>query len=82
MFCENPGNMSSYIDNLKRLQLIDIPSYQSLTDKSLYNPILESDNVKSIKSINLPPPMEYIINEKAFNVTDFGVGFIQCCVDE
>ena len=81
--CEHPESMSGYIENLKRLQLIDIPSHQSLTDVTLYNVILESEMVKTLKRTTvLPESMEWKINKKTFNVTDFGVDFIQCCVDE
>lgn len=79
--CEHPESMSSYIENLKRLQLIDIPSHQFFSDVSLYNGILESDIVKTLQQITvLPESMEWKIDKKVFNVTDFGVGFIQSCI--
>ena len=44
---DNPGNICSYIDNLERLKLIEIPALLSLTDPKSYENIKESTLLKN-----------------------------------
>ena len=79
--CENKNNMSSYIENLERLQLISIPSLQTITNEDVYQAIEDSEMVKTLKIWTLPDGMSYEIDRKLFFVTDFGTKFIKCCVN-
>ncbi len=79
---ETQSQISSYIDNLERLKLIVIPPTKSLTDKALYNPLLKHPNITAMIPKNLPNDIFEIGYEyKIFNLTNFGLSFIEtCCI--
>ena len=80
--CDVPGAMCSYLDNLERLQLIKISDTSWLADGSLYDMVEASQRATSFKNRTLEDGQSYCIGKKLFYVTDFGVGFINCCIDE
>ena len=47
-----------------------------------YNAIEESPRVRELKTGKLTDAETYIVEKKMFYVTDFGVGFVSCCIDE
>lgn len=79
--CEAPDNMSSYLENLERLQLIKIPDDMCLVNDSLYTEIENSQRVVELKNNVLPEGQKYKISKKLLYVTDFGLSFIRCCID-
>jgi len=80
--CESPENMSSYLENLERLKLIKIPEDQYIVDDSRYSKINESARVLKLKATPLPEGNKYTIGKKLLYVTDYGLSFIRCCIDE
>lgn len=81
-FCETPQNISMYIENLNRLKIIHVPDDAYITEDRFYTPLIESERIYEEKNTNkLKEGDSFIINKKLFYVTDYGVGFIKCCVD-
>lgn len=79
--CETPDSMCAYLDNLERLKLIKIADHTWLTDDALYEKIEKSDRVENLKEI-LPEGQKYGIGKKLMYVTEYGVSFIRCCIEE
>lgn len=80
--CVHPEKISEYLENLCRLKLIDIPTDVHLTNEELYEPLKRADELQLILSEELPEGQEFSIEEKMLRVTDYGLAFIRCCVDE
>ena len=77
---ENQVNICSYIDNLERLKLIEIPALSSLSDKTIYNPLREHFILKNIISrSNVTNVFDFDIEyiNKFFHLTNYGTNFIQ-----
>lgn len=76
---ENKANICSYIDNLIRLKIIEIPPTYHLTNETLYEPLEKStlldelipDIYKKIYTIGY--------NHKIIVITNFGLLFKQIC---
>lgn len=74
---EYPENICAYIDNIIRLNLIEIPSGQVIRDKNVYaklekhpmiqNPVGDDDKVQ----------IKYHYKHKLFKLTNFGVNFLE-----
>ena len=78
-----PQNISRYLDNLYRLKLIHIPGDGYLSDDNHYKPLIDSEFVGLVKSeIELDKGEKFDYDKKMFYVTEFGLGFIECCIDE
>lgn len=76
---EQQGLINSYIDNLCRLDLIEIPPIIHLMDESRY---IQLENHPIVKAIKKQSNIEDSIchyEHKCFNLTDFGVNFIETC---
>ena len=76
---ENKANICSYIDNLIRLKIIEIPPTYHLTDETLYEPLEKSSLLD-----NLIPDIykeSYTIGyrHKIIVITNFGLLFKQIC---
>lgn len=70
---ENVSNIPVYLDNLIRLQLIEVPADAHYVNQSLYTPI-ETDTV----FINIP--VESIAyDRKMIKITSFGKQFVKIC---
>lgn len=81
--CEHPEQVPRYLDNLCRLKIIDIPDGIRLAQEEAYDPLIESVELDSIKaSVVLPEGARFDIDKKTLHVTNFGLAFIQCCVDD
>ena len=76
---ENPGNICSYIDNLERLKLIEIPALTSLANKNAYTPLKEHPIVRNSFQGKISEYFTIDYKEKSFNITSFGVSFIDTC---
>ena len=73
---EHPENIGSYIDNLVRLNIIEIPAGMSLIKEGVY------ENLKKHPLIQNPvrgdlPHLKYSYHHKLFRLTNFGVNFIK-----
>ena len=78
-----PANIGSYIDNLNRLEIIKVPGDMHIPDDSFYFPI---ENSRFIKEMEQKTPLkegeQFEHVKKLFYVTEFGLGFINCCIDD
>jgi hypothetical protein len=70
------------IDNLQRLNLISVSYDSSYTDKSLYDPIKNSNLIENFKNrySNNLKFKHFKIQEGCVNITDLGKSFIDICV--
>lgn len=73
---EQPGNICSYIDNLVRLNIIEIPYLQSLDNPEKYkilenHPMIQNPIRGDISNIR------YTYRHKIFKLTNFGVNFVK-----
>lgn len=79
--CDNPDNMSSYIENLERLKLISLPRGIIIPREEVYKQIEESEFIEKEKIYILPKEESYEIEKRLLFVTDYGVQFIKCCIE-
>ena len=78
---EHKSNICSYIDNLERLKLIRIPPFVVLSNKGIYEELKKDLIIGNIidETILGFPGIKYYF--KTFNLTNFGVSFVQtCCI--
>ena len=78
---ENKENICSYIDNLVRLKILEIPPTYHLTNESLYKPLEESPILEKL----IPQAYKLIYNigynHKIVAITNLGLLFKRiCCV--
>ena len=78
--CDNPGQIFSYIDNLERLKLIDIPAGIKIFERQAYDEIENCLDIKQIMNMPLPEGSNWQIVHKKFEVTYFVKQFIDVCV--
>lgn len=79
---DKKSNICSYIENLERLKLIEIPAETSLSNHDLYIPLKEHPILK--RSVN---PSYYLLDSshtvdykyKIFTITNFGISFVNTC---
>lgn len=72
---EYPQKICSYIDNLVRLNLIEIPAYQYIVNQQVYDelenhPMIQNPIAGEQKDI------KYSYEHKVFKLTNFGVSFV------
>lgn len=77
--CEHPENIGSYIENLERLKLIEIPAFGTLLNKDIYNNLKNHILIKAIIEQNNIPGIVYEFDEKYFQLTQFGKNFLDSC---
>lgn len=84
--CENADNIYSYLDNLARLKIIEIPFGVRMADDDVYKPLEEYHEIKALLSGSdlypLPEGSKWEIQRKKFNVTDYGKKFMKVCVSD
>lgn len=79
--CEFPSLTPTYIDNLCRLGLAEIPSMFIYTSKGLYEQLENATEIKSIKSqIEMDQLYVCKIERKGLRVTELGKQFARVCV--
>jgi hypothetical protein len=79
--CLNPVLTPSYIDNLERLGLIRVVQGRHLSDKDLYNSLIEHPEVKRLIGDIVESDDHCVETQKsAIEVTRFGWQFINACV--
>ncbi len=76
---ENKVNICSYIENLERLKLIEIPPFSSLMDKSKYEGLKKNPILINSISPYLVEQFEIRYELKRFHLTNFGVAFVETC---
>lgn len=76
---ENKENICSYIDNLVRLNILEIPPTYHLTNESLYKPLEESPILERLipQAYRLKYNIGY--NHKIIAITNYGLLFKQIC---
>lgn len=77
--CEHPKNISSYLENLNRLQIIDIDSMHYLSNEDVYDKLEKHSIITSIKALSTQEGT-WSINKKKAQITNFGRQFIEACV--
>ena len=71
--CEQPNNVSQYIDNMERLGLVnESPVLSSLADKTVYEPLRNHSKITAHKNVRM--------QEAYFYLSDFGKAFKQVCI--
>jgi len=76
---ENKGNIGSYIENLERLKIIEIPALSSISNKEVYEDLKNSQMIKNNIHSSILEHFTIDYNYKLFNVTNFGVKLIETC---
>lgn len=78
--CDYPGNICAYIENLERLKLIEIPPLLTLLNKDTYTKLKQHPAVLQVlKNNEHLPEVKFEYDEKFFQLTQFGIQFIQAC---
>lgn len=78
--CDNPGNICAYIENLERLKLVEVPTMMTLTKKDVYTKLKQHPTILNKLERNVSSPeIKYEYDEKFFQLTQFGVQFINAC---
>ena len=79
--CEFPQLTPTYIDNLCRLGLAEVPAMLEYTGKGVYDTLENAPEVQQQKiQIEQNPELKVRIERKALRVTEFGKQFARICV--
>lgn len=78
--CDNPNGIASYLDNLERLKLIQIPWGIYINDDSLYGRLKKHNKISRVMNQPQAAGYKYDIQKKKFQLTTFGKDFIQICL--
>lgn len=80
--CQFPNKICSYIENLERLKLIEIPNDRYIMDNDKYQQLIDHPVIQAIMNKNQSTEdiiIQYEFDKKYFNLTNFGIQFLQCC---
>ncbi len=78
--CEFEHLTPTYLDNLCRLGLAEIPTFYQYTGLGVYDPLEQDPSTQElIKSIDSHPDQKSRIDRKGLKVTPLGKQFIQAC---
>ncbi|MFN0158756.1 MAG: DUF4393 domain-containing protein [Bacteroidota bacterium] len=81
--CQLPLRTPSYLDNLSRLGLLEIPSGKSISGDNVYEPIETDPELASVKAqIGEMPNTHVDFERKVVTITNFGRQFCRACVIE
>ena len=78
--CTYPDNIASYLENLNRLGLIEIPKGEYVANETLYDKLKQHKRITEIIAKPLPKNLVYDFQKYKFNLTNFGINFIKACV--
>ena len=78
--CVSPQNIYSYINNLERLMLIEIPSSVWLSDDVEYEALENEPAIQDIKSEIIIQGDKVHIAKKVMRMTKFGEAFCEICI--
>lgn len=73
---EHPENICAYIDNLVRLNLIEIPANQLLNDPEIYKALENHPMIQNPVGGNGDVTISYKYKHKLFKLTHFGLNFV------
>jgi hypothetical protein len=79
--CEYPHMTPTYIDNLCRLGLAEVPTFWEYTTKGVYEALENDPQVKAHKaSIEANPEIQPVLEKKGLRVSELGKQFARACV--
>jgi hypothetical protein len=79
--CEYPQMTPTYIDNLCRLGLAEVPTFGEYTTKGVYDALENDPQVKANKAaIEANPEMQPVLEKKTLRVSEMGKQFARVCV--
>lgn len=79
--CEFPQLTPTYIDNLCRLGLAEIPAMQHYTAKGIYDDLENAPEVEQQRlQIEQNPDLKCVLNQKILKITELGKQFASICV--
>lgn len=78
--CDYPKNVFSYLDNLSRLKIIDIPYGIYINNDELYKPLESYKEIQTLVNSIVQDGYRWKIERKKFGVTQYGKSFIKTCV--
>lgn len=79
--CEFPQLTPTYIDNLCRLGLAEIPAMYQYTGKGVYDPLENAPDIQLMKlQIEQNPEFKFSLDRKGLRVTELGKQFGRICV--
>ena len=79
--CERPEQINNYLENLDRLKIITIINDIHLMDRKRYDPIREDPVFKQYNFTKNADGTGLTEKQKSFQLTNFGLSFINTCVD-
>ena len=79
--CENPEQVSAYLENLDRLKIIEIFNDIHLMDNTRYDSIRNDPIIQKLLQTKLDGDKSIGEKKKSFGLTDFGRKFIEVCVE-
>ncbi len=80
--CQHQNLISSYLDNLCRHGLCHIPEGEYLTEENIYDPLINSPVIKSLKEKVESQGKKIETKKSLIRMTDYGRQFIMACVIE
>ena len=83
--CEQPNKIFSYLDNLERLELIEIPYGLHIANESAYKHLEEHSEIKKIQNAfnsKTDKDVKWEFNRKCFQLTQYGRDFVDVCVED
>lgn len=79
--CEFPDLFPSYLDNLCRLGLAEVPALFRYTGPGVYEPLENSDEIREVvESVGKDPERYAQIDRKGMRITSLGMQFARVCV--
>lgn len=78
--CENPGEIFSYLDNLERLKLIEIPFGVYINSDNIYKPLEEHKEIRALLNSKVPNGYKFRIERHKFTLSAFGKNLIKICL--
>jgi len=79
--CDCPQMTPTYINNLCRLGLVEVPPFLEYTKPGVYDPLEKHPQVESIKAaIEANEKYQTVIQRKGLQVTQLGKQFCEICV--
>ena len=79
--CEYPQHTPTYIDNICRLGLAEIPAMFQYTGAGVYDPLENAPEIQHIKlQIEQNPEFSFSLQRKGLRVTELGKQFARICV--
>jgi Abortive infection alpha len=81
--CEFPKMTPTYIDNLCRLGLAEVPAFLQYTALGIYDPLEQDDEIKAIQAqYENDQDRKVVFERKGLRVTELGKQFARICVLE